>query len=296
MKKLVLVMLLICTLALCLSACGQTCNHSFSEWIIVTQPSCIAQGQQMRICSLCQGQEWLPVKKVGHSYGKNGKCTLCGATEGVIYQISDDGTYAIVVGYSGTATNVKIAATYDGLPVRAICDRAFDSNAITSVAIPDSITTISGSAFGDCRNLTNIAVAEGNQNYCSIDCNLYSKDGKTLVQYAVGKSNTSFTVPDSVTAIGDSAFTNCTKLTSVTLGNSVITIGNDAFAGCSKLTSVTLGNSVASIGGYAFYGCNLKNVYYTGSAEEWKQISINNGNNHLTKATIHYNYVPEHKE
>jgi len=167
---------------------------------------------------------------------------------------------------------------------------------LTSVALGSGVTTIGSYAFLHCSKLTNIAVATGNQNYCSIDCNLYSKDGKTLVQYAVGKSDTSFTVPDSVTAIGDSAFTNCTKLTSVTLGNSVITIGNDTFAGCSKLTSVTLGNSVASIGGYAFYGCNLKNVYYTGSAEEWKQISINNGNNHLTKATIHYNYVPEHKE
>ena len=81
MKKLVLVMLLICTLALCLSACdktdktttptqsttGESCDHAYSEWIVVAQPSCTAQGMQMRVCSLCQEQEWLPMDKLAHT-------------------------------------------------------------------------------------------------------------------------------------------------------------------------------------------------------------------------------------
>ena len=111
---------------------------------------------------------------------------------------------------------------------------------------------------------------ENNLNYKSIDGNLYSKDGKTLIQYAIGKTATSFVIPDSVTTIGDGAFRYCNSLTNVTIGDSVTTIGEGAFSCCYSFTD----------------------VYYTGTEEQWNAISIDSYTD-LTNATIHYNYVPD---
>ena len=121
-----------------------------------------------------------------------------------------------------------------------------------SVTIPNSVTSIESGAFSSC-GLTSINVAEDNLNYASIDGVLYSKDKKTLIRVPITK--TSFTIPNSVTSIGGSAFNYCTGLTSVTIPNSVTSIGGSAFYGCTGLTSVTIPNSVTSIGGFAFYGC-----------------------------------------
>ena len=92
--------------------------------------------------------------------------------------------------------------------------------------------------FQGCSSLTSVTVDENNSKYKSIDDNLYSKDGTTLIQYAIGKTETSFTIPDSVTSIGDGAFFGCSGLTSVTIPNSVTSIENNAFSGCSSLTSI----------------------------------------------------------
>ena len=67
---------------------------------------------------------------------------------------------------------------------------------------------------------------------------------------------TSVMIPNSVTSIGGAAFYDCSKLTSVTIGNSVTSIGRSAFVGCSSLTSIMIPNSVTSIGSWAFYGCS----------------------------------------
>ena len=132
---------------------------------------------------------------------------------------------------------------------------------LTSITIPDSVTSIGNHAFAYCSALTSIVVDKDNTTYQSINGNLYSKDGKTLIAYAIGKTDTSFTIPNSVTSIGNYAFCNCYRLTSVTIGESVTSIGNYAFSSCSALTSVTIGDSVTTIGNYAFYNCyNLTSV------------------------------------
>jgi hypothetical protein len=130
-----------------------------------------------------------------------------------------------------------------------------ECSALTSVDIPHSVTKIGRSCFAKCTNLTTFAVDEGNPAYCSVDGILFNKEKTVLATYPMGKSATSYSIPHSVTSIGDDAFYGCTVLTSVTIPNSLTGIGSGAFSGCTGLTSVTIPNSVTSVGGYAFRTC-----------------------------------------
>ena len=177
--------------------------------------------------------------------------------------------------------------------VTSIGDYAFyGCESLTSVTIPDSVTSIGNCAFASCTSLTGIWVAEGNSHYANDASGvLFNKDKTTLVQCPGAFA--AYTVPNSVTSIGEYAFSHCTSLTSVTIPNSVTSIGEHAFSYCTSLTSVTISDSVTSIGEYAFYDCtSLTDVYYAGSEAQWKAISISsNRNDDLLTANIHYNYV-----
>ena len=108
--------------------------------------------------------------KAKHVEDENGECSVCtapiGDTVGVFYDISADGTYAEVVGYKGTATKIKIADTYNNLPVKVICEDAFyQNNNITSVIIPDSVTSIGDYAFSSCSSLTSVTFEDASNWY-----------------------------------------------------------------------------------------------------------------------------------
>ncbi len=164
---------------------------------------------------------------------------------------------------------------------------------LTSITIPEGVTSIGSGAFHWCASLTNIKVDENNTAFKSIDGNLYSKDGKTLIHYTLGKQDAEFVIPEGVTSIGPGAFYWCTSLTSITISDSVTSIGSYAFDYCISLTNINIPDSVTSICEFAFYNCDsLTDVYYTGSKVEWNEISIGDYNDNLTSATIHYNYVP----
>ncbi|HIG84602.1 MAG TPA: leucine-rich repeat domain-containing protein [Verrucomicrobia bacterium] len=84
---------------------------------------------------------------------------------------------------------------------------------------------------------------------------LFNKEKTVLIAYPAGKTGTNYTIPDSVTSIGQSAFFQCTSLTSITIPDSVTSIGGNAFLGCSSLISITIGDNVTSIGDWAFNLC-----------------------------------------
>ncbi|MBR4366804.1 MAG: leucine-rich repeat protein, partial [Bacteroidaceae bacterium] len=125
---------------------------------------------------------------------------------------------------------------------RKLCHAFEGCSNLTSVSIPESVTTIGEYAFSGCSSLTSVTIPE---NVTSINKDAFS-----------GCSNlTSVTIPNSVTLIGYGAFYGCSGLTSITIPESVTSINEWTFGECKSLTSVTIPNSVTSILTGAFWGC-----------------------------------------
>ena len=150
--------------------------------------------------------------------------------------------------------------------VTSIGDYAFvNCSGLTSMTIGNSVTSIGNSAFGGCSGLTSIKVEDDNTVYDSRNnCNALIETATNIL--LLGCKNT--VIPNSVTSIGNYAFSGCSGLTSVTIPNSVTSIGDYAFSRCSGLTSVTIPNSVTSIAGTAFSACSgIRNVFLYGDGE-----------------------------
>ncbi len=192
----------------------------------------------------------LPVTSIG--FWAFSDCNLTNIT--IPDSVINIGSYAFY-GCSDL-TNVTI-----GTSVISIGSSAFSTcYSLTSITIPDSVTSIEGYAFYGCTGLTRITVRALNAFYSSVDGVLFNKPQTTLIQYPGSKVGR-YTIPDSVTSIGDYAFDGCGGLTSVTLSNSVTSIGSSAFSSCYGLTSITIPDSVTNIGSAAFYYCSgLTNV------------------------------------
>ena len=219
------------------------------------------------------------------------------------YELINDDEVTITDYPEDATGDVVIPSTiFDGKPVTSIGDKAFaDCESLTSITIPDSVTSIGEGAFYGCTNLTSVTIGNSvisigeqafwlcgsltsitvglnNNKYSSLDGVLFNKDKTTLVT-CPGDLAGSYTIPDSVTSIGEGAFYGCRKLTSitipdnvtsigrqafgecwslirVTIPDNVTSIGDKAFSGCTKLTSVTIGKGVTSIGNATFYYCN----------------------------------------
>ena len=197
-----------------------------------------------------------------YDFQVNGICYNVNGTQATVTYYSS-GSYSF---YSGDVV-IPEEVTYSGTTytITAIGESAFYKSHITSISIPNTVTSIRSRAFYQCYGLTNVAIPN---SVITIDYGVFYGCTK-LVSVSIGNSVTTIggsafygctslknvVFPNSVTNIGESAFNECTSLASVNIPNSVMSIGSSAFYNCSGLTSLTIGNSVTTIGSSAFYKC-----------------------------------------
>ena len=127
---------------------------------------------------------------------------------------------------------------------------------LTKLTIPEKVYSFSGGACNGCSSLTDIDVSDDNEKYCSLNGIVFTKDQSTIVSYPGGKKDTEYTIPDSVTSIGNFAFAYCSNLKSVIIPESVTSIANYGFFVCKALTEISIPDSVTSIGRSAFSSCS----------------------------------------
>lgn len=212
--------------------------------------------------------------------------------------------------------------------VTAIGNSAFRDSRIIAVNIPSSVKTIGDSAFRECQNLSSVTVSEGvetiNQNAfrsCAsltsivlpssigevgsaafFQCNkmVNAKFAPGSKQVKMGDniftqcySLMGVTLPVNIDRIGEGMFQNCGMLVGVEIPQGTEIIEGSAFASCSAMTTVIIPDSVTSIGIAAFANCPLKDIYFTGSEAQWNSIGkLGDTIAAVSKATLHYNYVP----
>ncbi len=214
---------------------------------------------------------------------RSGKCG-----DDLTWTLDDYGTFRISGSGSMTNYDSPLYATWD------IC-----RSAIEKIIIGDSVTSIGVNAFYNCSNLELLKLGDGLKVIANSAFNACS-------------ALESVVIPDSVKSIGSHAFSECTSLKYVKLGSGLKTIGNyvfyectsletvsvpesvtymgsDVFRSCTALKSVTLGNGIKNVADRVFGSCDsLTDIYYTGTEEEWENITIGADNDALWLAEIHF--------
>ena len=194
--------------------------------------------------------------------------------EGAYYLGNDTNKYVVLVYVPDkTLDSVKINDN-----TKFIYSDAFiNMDCLKSITIPDSVLSIGSYAFCNCDSLAKINISE-NVNRISA----YAFENCTSI--------TNITLPDSLTDIGEGAFYSCENLKSIIIPDGVTKICDWTFGWCNELKSIVIPDTVVDIGSCAFLSCEeLKTVYYKGSEEQGKKISIDYGNEAFLEAKIIFN-------
>ncbi len=215
--------------------------------------------------------------------------------------------------------------------VKTICNYAFCESDLINVIIGDSVTSIGNSAFSGCTNLTNLEIGNSIRTIghwafsgCTNLIKIELPNSVTSIGYRAFydcNSLKNIKMPDSVKSVGEQAFYNTeyystaknwtgkvlyigkhlieardTETREYTIKEGTKTIAGSAFPNYNNLISIEIPESLMSIGDMAFFDCSsLATVYYSGTEEEWGEISIGWENDRLLSANIIYNYVPNPK-
>ena len=173
--------------------------------------------------------------------------------------------------------------------LKSIGAYAFMESSLSSVTIPASAEDVNGTAFANCLMMREINVDADNRVYSSDGGVLFNKNKSKLVAFPSGRSG-EYTVPETVTSLGDGSFYCCKFLNKITVSDNVKGIGTNAFAFCSGLKEAYLPWGITEIKDNTFYSCSgLKDVYFDGTENEWNDIYISElGNEYLFKAAIHF--------
>ena len=247
----------------------------------------LTEGKHCEVCKkVLVNQE---VTEASHDYVDNicSKCGFNSETNGIKYELSEDGESYSIVKYKGTDTELVIPSSYNGKPVTSIERNAFAyCSLLEEVWIPDSIISVGYFAFGDCISLRNVTIGKGVTSIgntaftgCKLLTNLIVSNENEVYdsrnncnaiietvnnKLIIGCNNT--VIPSSVTIICDWAFLECTFM-SISIPKSIVAINCGAFSDCFNLTE----------------------VYYEGSKNQWKEVEISdawNANSWFLNATL----------
>jgi len=218
----------------------------------------------------------------------------------------------------GGCTNLKDILLNENL--KEIGTGAFvNCTNIKSINIPNSVTTLGDGIFSNCRELNSIYIGAGvnkignsifdscmklaeitvdnnNQNFSSLNGNLYNKNQTKIVNYALGKTDECFSIPLQVTTIGKSAFASCSNIKNITISEGVKVIEDFAFSWCKNLEEISLSDSIESIGFSAFNACSkLVSASYYGNEEQWMKVTVGKYNDNLINCIkFTYPYTETH--
>lgn len=160
------------------------------------------------------------------------------------FTYSSDGSAITLIGYTGPGGAVIIPENIEGLPVKTLGVAAFQGHpGLTSVTLPESVTTLEGYTFSFCKNLESVNIPEG-VTYVGTATFLDCVNLKHI------------TIPDSVTYIASETFSGCTTLAGVDMSRRVTNIGSSAFFNCRSLKKITIPSGTNYIGIAAFSGCS----------------------------------------
>ena len=243
----------------------------------------------------------------------NPESTSSFATNIISVEFEEDSICTLIGNYAFVCCNITSITIPN--TIRTIGSCAFyNCNKLTSITIPENVTSMGSNAFynsialeevyfnakamSDLNDYNNVFYCAGDRSsgiklivgeqvtkipaylFCPYTSNKY---GPNLVSIEFAENSV-------CESIGKYAFFNCQKMTALTLPNSVVTVELGAFNSCTSLEMVTMSSGITTIKSYAFSGCSsLKDVYYSGSEEDWATINIHSTNTSLTVATKHYN-------
>ena len=264
------------------------CNHAFfwcsSLSNIVVPNSVISIGDRAFSCCSSLSNIVIPdsVNSIG-DYAFSG----CSSLSSIVIpdSVTDIGNDAF--SHCSSLSNIVVSNS-----VISIGNGAFSGcSSLSNIVIPDSVTDIGNGAFSGCLLLEYISIPKSviclnenpfsdwkgvleclSPNFIYEDDVLFNKDKSKIVSFRNQKIE-SYIIPDSVTKIGDYAFSRCSSLSNIVIPDSVTDIGKCAFYFCSSLSNIVVPNSVISIGDCAFLRCSsLSNIVISDSVT-----SIGNG-------------------
>ena len=246
----------ICITAIGFVGCKSDCNHEWDS-VTVKEATCTEEGLVKKNCIQC-GEEVLDeIPLLGHSY-KDKRCERCGgkeASQGLTLELNEDKKSYSITGI-GTCEDVDLILPdiYNKLLVTRIANGAFkECTNLTSIEIPDTITTIGYRAFYHCENL---AFKEfGNCKYLGNQNNSYH----ALIE-TVGLNYETYDINKDTKLIADRAFSNCTAVTSIVIPEGVIAMGENVFLKTHCLARVEIPDSLIKMGEYAFSNCSGLNT------------------------------------
>ena len=172
----------------------------------------------------------------------------------------------------------------------SIADNAFgDQEEMTKITIPKSLKSVGNEFLEYCPSLSCIEVDNDSDYFKTVDGSLFSKDGKKLIRYAIGKENSEYTIPNGVEEIGDNAFMHCNNLHFITTPDTLKNINNSAFKNCQYLYEINIPNNVAKISDMAFENCNSLHAINIPSSTESIGTSVFSNCHRLSKITVDEN-------